>query len=50
MKNTVRSFNFYSSVFKRVMSRKKRKNKGSRSGKLHKALCEKDVNGGGKFS
>ena len=25
------------------MSRKKRKNKGPRSGKLHKALCEKDV-------
>lgn len=30
------------------MSRKKRRNKGPRSGKVHKALCEKDVNGGGK--
>ena len=32
------------------MSRKKRKNKGPRSSKLHKALCEKDVNGGGKLA
>ena len=32
------------------MSRKKRKNKGPRSGKLHKALCEKDVNGGGRLA
>jgi len=31
------------------MSRRKRKNKGPRSGKLHKALCEKDVNGGGRL-
>ena len=31
------------------MSRKKRKNKGPRSGKLHKALCEKDVSGGGRL-
>ena len=34
----------------RVMSRKKRKNKGPRSVKLPKALCQKDVNGGGKVA
>ncbi|XP_078346080.1 transmembrane protein 183-like isoform X2 [Oculina patagonica] len=28
------------------MPRKKRRSKGKRCGKLHKALCEKDVNGG----
>lgn len=31
------------------MPRKKRKNKGPRSGKLRKALCDNDVNGRGKL-
>ena len=35
---------------KSVMPRNKRKNRGPRSGKLHKALCEKDVNGRGKLN
>lgn len=36
--------------FYTIMPRKRRRNKAARSGKLRKAICEKDVIGGGKLS